>query len=429
MVFGWLSGKKDPLEKALEKARKLSSQARWAEALTYFEEARSASPESAEALEGLRACRERLVEWNLDEARAYATAGDLDKAREHGRLAVDLAAEEADLRDRATEALAGLAEPSPSPSEAAPTRLFAPSCACASPCGAGDEPPPEEDEEVETEGLFEFYLESLSAAERDALEHLGPTFEEGFVRLQQGETTRARPLLEQAAAEAPSEPGPAYALGLLSALEKDAEAAVASFAEALERAPHFAPAAHHRADVLRETGKPADGARLLEDWVKGHAEDGEAWLLLGACRLEAGEPAGGLSAAEEAERRAEEGDPRPQLLKGRALTILGRADEALTAYQAVATRRPDLLEALIPLGRLLLGKGGASAERAAEVFKRCYRLDPERGWWYLLRVAEAYAARGWKDEARDMVGAAQRELPESEEARVEWTAVSRSLTG
>jgi len=282
--------------------------------------------------------------------------------------------------------------------------------------------------DIEVESLFEFYLESLSDVEREALEALGPTFQEGFVHLQQGEADKARPFLQEAAGENPAV-GAFYALGLLAALEKDREAAADAFSQALEHDPNFGPAAHHRADLLREEGDPEGASKLLGEWIAEHPEDGEAWVLLGACQLEAGNPDAGLQSANEAARRAVEGDPRPQLIKARAFRSLGRTDEALEALQGVAARRPDLLDALVPLGRILTEKGGASAERAAEVFKHCYRLDPERGWWHLLRVAEAYAARGWKTEAKEIAAAAGRELPQSEEARAEWTEVSRTISG
>lgn len=422
MAFGWF-GKKAGGDKGLEKARKLADQGRWAEALTYYEEG-----SGDDARRGARSCRERLVACNLEEARTYAAAGDAGKAREHARLAADLAVDEADLLAEARGVLDSLGGPE-RPAAAAPRRerLFAPSCACPSSCAAGCEPE-EAGEAVADEELFEFYLEGLSQAEREVLEPLGPGFREGFVLLQQGDAEAARPLLAAAEAATPGAVGPRYALGLLAAVEHDVEGALAQFARALEAEPGFAAAALHRAGLLREAGRPGEAVEFLSGWVAGHpdgADEAEARVLLAACRLEAGDPSGALSEAQEAGRRSPAEDPRPKLLQAQALRRLGQADQALGALQAVAARRPDLLEALVPLGQLLLEKGGPSAERAVEVFKRCYRLDPERGWWHLLRVAEAYAARGWKAEARSVLDSARQELPDAPEPRAEWDAVSR----
>ncbi|MEW6486927.1 MAG: tetratricopeptide repeat protein [Thermodesulfobacteriota bacterium] len=431
MAFGWFSGKKDPAGKALEKADRLAGQGRWAEALSYYEEARDAASGSEPARNGVRACREQLVAFNLSEAAAYETAGDPGKAREHAALALDLAAGEAALASRARQVLDRLEGPgaASAASPAAPGRLFPPSCGCSAPCGPGEAA--EGEGEAPVEDLYGFYLEALSPEERDAFEALEGEgdFPEGFVLLQQGETRLARPLLEAARSAYPTQPGPHYALGLLAALEKDPEAAGRYFAQALEVGPGFSPAAHHRADVLRESGSPAEGAAFLRRWLQGHPDDGEAWVLLAACSLEAGDPAACLEASEEGARRMPPADPRANLLKARALRRLGRPDQALGALQAVAARRPDLLEALVPIGDILLEKGGASAERAAEVFKRCYRLDPERGWVYRLRLAQAYAARGWPAEAKDMLAEARAELPDAPEARERWEEVRRILEG
>lgn len=430
MAFGWFSGKKDPAGKALEKADKLAGQGRWAEALSYYEDACDATPGSEPARNGARTCREQLVAFNLSEAAAYETAGDPAKAREHAALALELAGGEAGLASRAREALDSLERPgaSATPPPAAPGRLFPPSCGCPAPCGPGETGEAEAGE-APVEDLYGFYLEALSPEERDAFEPLEGDFPEGFVLLQQGETHRARPLLEAARNAQPSQPGPHYALGLLAALERDPEAAGRHFSQALEVAPGFSPAAHHQADVLRETGNPAEGAAFLRRWLQGHGDDGEAWVLLAACSLEEGNPAAGLEAAEEGARRMPPADPRANLLKARALRQLGRPDQALGALQAVAARRPDLLEALVPMGDILLEKGGASAERAAEVFKRCYRLDPERGWVYRLRLAQAYAARGWPAQAKEMLAEARAELPDAPEARERWEEVRRGLEG
>ncbi len=428
MVFGWLTGSKNSAGKALEKGRKLSAQGRWAEALTYYDEALEDPSCSDEARSGARVCREKLVESNLAEARAFATAEEPDRALEHARLALELAGQEQDLRERAEAALAGSATAVP---ESAPVasrpreRLFAPSCAgsCSEPCG---EPGEVHESGAEVDDLFEFYLDAVTPQEREAFEVLDGSFREGFVLLQQGAIDEARPLLEASAAEHPEAPAPHYALGLLAALARTGEA-TDHFGRALGADPDFAPAAHHRADALRETGNPGEGARLLEEWLNGHPEDGEAQVLLSACRLEAGDATGALQAAEQADRTVPVEDPRPRLLKARALATLGHRDQAIGALQAVAARRPDLLEALVPLGRLLVEKGGPAAEKAAEIFKACYRLDPQRGWWHLLRVAEAYGARGWKKEALDLLHQVEGELPEGDEAHAEWKAVRDGL--
>jgi tetratricopeptide (TPR) repeat protein len=305
--------------------------------------------------------------------------------------------------------------------------MFEPSCGggaacddCAEPAGAEESP---------GEELFEFYLDSLPEAERLLFEHLDVGFQRGFVTLQQGDLEGARPLLEEAAAGEPDLPGPAYALGLLAAVAGDTTAALEQFRRALALDPDLAPAAHHQADLLCEVERFGEAEALLDTWLAAHPEDGEARFLLARCRDRAGNPSGALEALTAAEERAPEFDPRLALTRAAILHRQGDTAGALAAYQETAGRNPNLLEALVPLGQLLIARGGADAERAAELFKHCRRLDPERGWWHLLQVAAAYAARGWAGEARELLGTVRGELPDSDAAREQWQEVADRVNG
>ncbi|MBI5017024.1 MAG: tetratricopeptide repeat protein [Deltaproteobacteria bacterium] len=430
MAFGWFSKGKDAGDKALVKAQKLEGQGRWAEALSYYQDALDRAPGGEDAKAGLRRCRERLVAFNLEESEAYR-ASDSDKAREHARLAHELAGSEADLQSQSWTVLESLkvrAEPRRPTAESAPAPLFATSCSCAAPCHV-PEGAEEEAADMDVEDLAAFYLDACDPAEREAFEALGPTFREGFVRLHQGDLAAARPALEAAAREAPEAGAAAYALGLLCALEGEAGAAAEQFRRALAISPGFAPAARHLADVLREEGRAGEAVGFLRDWLDAHGDDGEGRLLLALCRLEGGDGPGARKEVDAARRLVEEGDVRPSLILARAHRLEGNRDGALRALQAALARRPDSLEALVPFGELLLETGGAAAEKAAEVFKRCYREDPDRGWYYLIQVARAYAARGWRTDAAEMLERVRGELPDAPDARQLWERARDAVEG
>ena len=420
MVFGWFS-KKPPPQKAMERADKLFRQGRWAEALANYEEAASDPALADRALAQARACREQLVELNLEEARALSRAEEPDRAREHAELALQLAGDETDLADRARKLLEDLSRGAPKSRPAA--AAAAPACAGCSPVAE----PPSEPLGGEPEDLFAFYLETLTPAERRILEPLGGTFPEAFVRLQQGDADGASVLLEQAAGEHPGAAGVEYALGLLALLRQEWAEAEARFRTVLGQVPDLDAAASHRAEALREAGKAEEARAAMEAHLEARPEHGEGWTLLAALCLEAGDAEGALAAAERAARVLEEGRVEPLLLKASALEAMDRVDEALQTLQGAAARAPNRVEVLAPIGRLLLRKGGPSAERAAEVYRRCAALDPERGWWYLLRVAEAYIARGWKGEAREVLGQVAPGLPEDAEARAEWERLRKAV--
>ncbi len=421
MALGWFGKRKDPARRALERARRLEGQGRWAEALSFYEEAAADPHVVGEASRGLRACRERLVGANLDEARGYRNAGDAEKAREHARLALELAADDPDLRTRAEEVLRDMdaQEPEvPRPAPEAPRPTLGTS-ACACPVPQEGDPAPREEPEAPGD-MFEFYLEGMTETERAALGALGEAFREGFVRLQQGDLEGAEPLLREADGQHPGAPGVAYAMGVLAVLKGSWAEAEEHLARALEADPDLEPAAHRLADVLREQGRKQDARDFLEGWLAEHPGDAAGWLLLGVCRLELGDPEGTLEAADRAESQREEGQVDHWLLRARAYEALGKPDKAMEELQAVAVRQPDRLEALVPLGRLLVAKGGACAERGAEVFRHCARIDPERAWWHLLRVAEAYIARGWGPEALEVLEQVRPGLPDEKEALDDW---------
>ena len=428
MAFGWFGKGTQGGAKALEKGLKLATQARWAEALSFYEEAAADPACAAEAGGGTRACREQLVAWNLDEAEAFGSAGETERCLEHLELALELAAGEEDLADRAREALARLGTRDPAPDELTkPRRMFEPSCGGSAACDRCDDPPAAE--ESPGEELFEFYLDSLPEAESQLLEHLDVGFQRGFVALQHGDLETARPLLEEAAAKEPDLPGPVYALGLLAAVAGDAAAALEQFRRALALDSDLAPAAHHQADLLCELERFGEAEALLDTWLAVHPEDVESRFLLARCRDRAGNPSGALEALAAAEERTPEFDPRLALTRATILRRQGDTAGALAAYQETAVRNPNMVEALVPLGQLLIERGGGDAEQAAELFKHCRRIDPERGWWHLLHVASAYAARGWTDETRELLEAVRDELPDSDAAREQWQAVVDRVSG
>ncbi len=422
MVFGWFS-KRPPAHKALERAEKRFQQGRWAEALADYEEAASDPALADRARARARACRERLVELNLDEALALSRANEPERAREHAELALELAGQETDLVERARQVLEELSRRLP---ESRPPAGH-PGPACTG-CEPGTEPP-SEPPGGEPEDLFAFYLETLTPAERRILEPLGGSFPEAFVRLQQGDADGASPLLEQAAAEHPGAAGVQYALGLLALLRRNWAEADARFRTVLEQVPDLDAAASHRAEALREAGKADEARAAIAAHLEARPGYGDGWTLLAALCLEAGDARGALQAAEQAVRALEEGRIEPLVLKALALEALERLDEALETLQGAAARAPDRVEVLEPIGRLLLRKGGPSAERAAEVYRRCAALDPERGWRHLLRVAEAYIARGWSAEAQEILEQVAPRLPEDPEARAEWERLRSHSTG
>jgi tetratricopeptide (TPR) repeat protein len=427
MAFGWFS-KKGTKDQALLKGKKLFDQGRAAEAMTYFEEALESDPASEEAKLGIRSCREALVRLNLEEA-VYLSKADPGRAREHVELALKFAGAEADLLETAKNASKELSLPAApvKKAEEPPKRMFESTCGCASPCSGGSA---EEcgTGEADIDDLFAFYMEGLDPGERSRLEAMGPAFQEAYVALQQGDVETASEGLSRAKKENPDSSVIPYAIGLMKNLEENPAAAEKSFALALEKDPDFGAALHHRAVTLRELKRPGDAAALLSAWLERHPDDRDAALQCAVALLEAdrAEKAKELFAPIANARMRTE--PAVAALWGRILETVGDATGAINAYQCAAALRPDAIDALFPLGVLLLKQGGRNAENAVKAFKQCYKLDPEHGWAYLLRIAEAYTSLGWRDEAKDMLAAAREECPDDDRAHAACDAIEKQLS-
>ncbi len=425
MVFG-LFGKKGNKEKALEKAKKALSRGMSAEARILFEEVLEEEPENSVALEGLEASAGALVEWNLKEAGMCADH-DPAKARDCVELALELAGDFPQLVARAKEALAALgAPPAPKAEDKKPKRMFEPSCGCASPCG-GDE---DEEcyEQMSEEELFEFYMGTVSEEECSALEFMGDAFRKGYVALQQGDAETARTHLSQAEAEEEATVGISFAFGLLAEMEDDFKEADKRFAQALTRDDEFMPALNHLVTSLMEQQRAGDAASFLEEYFAAREPDFEMQIMIASIFLTAGR-------VEEAHERlsplAETSldNASVAVTWARILHAQGDNEGAIKAYQAASAKLHDSMDVMVPMGELMVAQGGRWAEHALKVFKHCYRVDPQNGWYHLLGMARAYAARGWNDEAHNMVAAAHDELPEHPDALKAWERVSQQLVG
>lgn len=431
MVFGWFKKNESNGSKPLAKAEKLSQQGRWAEALSYYEDALECDRESQETTNGLRICREQLVGSNIQEAKDSERAGEMERALEHAKLAVELAGQEEDLKSRATAFLEELDASIEWEPDASPGRMFESHCSCASPscgststdgedCGIADNTDPHD--------LFDFYLESMTELESAAYSRLGTSFKQGFVFLQHAETEMARPLLEDAEINHPDSEGVQQSLGLLAALEENPEEAKMRFEKALQLNSKFAPAAHQKAQTMRDQGKAEEAVEFLNGWLNDNGDDGDGFLLLALSNLEANKLDGAVRAARTAKKLLDDEDnPRPELVEGFALRKSGKIDEAITVLENLAARFPTLQDCLETLGELLIEKGGSSAEKAAKLYQRLCQLNPEQKWRHLLRTAEALTACGQEEDAAKALDAALRECGEDSNALAAYEKVKTAI--
>lgn len=90
-------------------------------------------------------------------------------------------------------------------------------------------------------------------------------------------------------------------------------------------------------------------------------------------------------------------DPMPHFYSGEVLRRMGRAEEAARAYDAALRRSPDLVEAMMGLGRSLVAvEQGRVTPQALDLFRRAGALSDDPAPW----LYQAMAAMELGEDAR-----------------------------
>ena len=165
-----------------------------------------------------------------------------------------------------------------------------------------------------------------------------------------------------------------------------------------------------RAAAYFERLEPEKAASTLEPVLSADPRSAAGWLLLARVRLTLDQPEAALDAANRAIELLP-GDPRPVATASRALTMLGRHDDAITmAYRAVIDEPENpfwhdrVAWALLAADRHL-----ADAEQAA---RTAVGLDPNEAHYYFTHGV-ALEALGHVDQARQALLISLRMEPEN----------------
>jgi tetratricopeptide (TPR) repeat protein len=165
-----------------------------------------------------------------------------------------------------------------------------------------------------------------------------------------------------------------------------------------------------RAAAYFERLELQNAASTLEPVLASDPRSAAGWLLLARIRLALDEPEAALEAANRGVELLPE-DPRPPATASRALTMLGRHDEAITmAYRAVIIEPENpfwhdrVAWALLAADRHL-----ADAEQAA---RTAVGLDPNEAHYYFTHGV-ALDALGHTDQARQALLISLRMEPEN----------------
>ena len=165
-----------------------------------------------------------------------------------------------------------------------------------------------------------------------------------------------------------------------------------------------------QAATLFEQLDPERAVTTLQPVLAADPNTLEGWILMARLRLSLDEGQAALEAAERAITLAPE-DPRPLALASRALTVLGRHEEAVTmGYRAViADPRNPLWHDRVAWALLSADRQIADAEHAA---RTAIGLDPTEAHYYYTHGV-TLDALGHVDQARQALLTSLRMEPEN----------------
>ena len=165
-----------------------------------------------------------------------------------------------------------------------------------------------------------------------------------------------------------------------------------------------------RAAALFERVDPVKAAALLESVLAADPASAEGWILMSRIRLVLDQVDRALEAAGKAIALVPD-DPRPLAAASRALTLLGRHEEATTtAYRAViADPKNPLWHDRVAWSLIAADRQLADAEQAA---RTAIGLNPDEGHYYFTHGV-TLDALGHSDQARQALLISLRLEPEN----------------
>ncbi|GAA1590269.1 tetratricopeptide repeat protein [Actinoplanes couchii] len=169
-----------------------------------------------------------------------------------------------------------------------------------------------------------------------------------------------------------------------------------------------------RAAELFEDMQPDKAAEMLAPVLASRPDSASGWILMARIRLTLDQVPQALEAASRAVELAPE-DPRPPAIASRALTLLGRHDEAMSmAYRAVIVEpRNPLWHDRVAWALMAADRQLGDAEQAA---RTAVGLDPNEAHFYFTHGV-TLAALGHIDQARQALMTSLRLEPENPVAR------------
>ncbi|BCR05021.1 hypothetical protein DESUT3_20900 [Desulfuromonas versatilis] len=382
--------------------RRALDQKRWADALAIGEGVNLAAldEERNKELAGLlEQAGDGLAELNLGEGEACLRGGDQVRAAEHFDLALQQARSQSlksavtAARERLGSTTAAAAVRTPPASPAAHG-----SCADCRPASATQEQLEDQDD-LDTETRLELILASYPQELAERCHELSGTFLEAFLLAHEGREPEAMERFEQVAMGNRDDLFYFERGSLLGRLGQVDQAC-----SDLERAAQLNPGHPLVLETLitleLTAGRDASAEARLRQLLDQGQSGGFCQAALADLSARRGNQEACLEHALQA-IGAGWNDPNTLLLAASLLEKSNRLSEAEALLSRISGKGCGAGAGNVYLAEFWLRRG-QNLDKALEAFKRALREDPQNPRW-LLRVGQAYTARGWKKEGLPLV--------------------------
>lgn len=345
----------------------------------------------------------RLAQSHEEEGDHLLDSGLEDPARDRFHLALTLFADEED-RQRVEGKLSRDAAGPPSEMQ----RFFLDEYYPTGQGSSSGTPAPLEGDPLE---YFEVLVNTLDPDRAEAYRSLGEAFALGYVYTNHGDYERAVGHYEEALQAHPGHSLVHKEFGRALLFHGASERAVEELTAAREGLSDDLGLTHLLASAYTEKGETDVVLQVLKEAQSKYPKEIETYLMVGDVYVKTGE----MDKAKEAYEEALKIDPEfPEAHSRLGSWATTQGDETLAVeHFSEAVENGNSVQDMVALAELYL-REDQDPEGALGLLNKALYYDPEKRWFYLVRIGEIYLKKGWDEKAREALSQAREMIPEDQ---------------
>jgi tetratricopeptide (TPR) repeat protein len=293
------------------------------------------------------------------------------------------------------------------------SRLFIDEHYQAGPPSPSHEAPPFDGDPME---VFEVLVNTLDPEQAEEYRSLGKDFALGYAYTNHGDFKRAIEYFEMALQDHPDERIVHMELGRALLFFGEYHRAVNELTRARQGLPDDPGVCHLLASALSEDGETGAALEVLQESLAKDLEDIETHLIMGDLFMKTGE----MSEAGKAYQKALEMDPEFSESHSRmGAWALMRGDRALAIeHYSEAVEHGSHIQDMVALADLYL-ENDRDLEGALGLLNQALYYNPQKRWYYMVRIGEIYLKKGWEDKAREVLEEVRELIPQDQKEIVD----------